>query len=226
MSIYPGEIDEFRNTTNIQGVEYNPADTTTVYAEDTNAHSSAIIAIEETLGENPQGDYETVAARLAAAPAGGGAWDFVGQVVATGSQNELFIDTLDLATDEAYLVFFSIQNNSDTSSLTLSGSSAITLSAVGQRFEGGGATTQVGMYFISHQSLGPGVGSFTLEKVPNGAAGFTCQYTIGSSRNYYMQGTAGNWSGSSVNLTKIRIASSPGNNFVAGSKITIYKRKK
>lgn len=67
MSIYPGAIDEFRDTANIQGVEYNPADTTTVFAEDTNAHSSAIVAIETTLGENPAGAFETVADRLDAA---------------------------------------------------------------------------------------------------------------------------------------------------------------
>ena len=67
MSSYPGAIDEFRNTANIQGVEYNPLDETTVFAEDTNAHSSAIVAIESTLGENPAGAFETVADRLDAA---------------------------------------------------------------------------------------------------------------------------------------------------------------
>lgn len=64
MSTYPGAIDEFRSTANIQGVEYNPDDTTTVFAEDTNAHSSAIVAIESTLGVNPAGAFETVADRL------------------------------------------------------------------------------------------------------------------------------------------------------------------
>lgn len=64
MSTYPGEIDEFRYTTNLPGVEYNPADTKTVYAEDTNNHSSAIVAIESTLGVNPAGDAESVADRL------------------------------------------------------------------------------------------------------------------------------------------------------------------
>lgn len=67
MSTYPGAVDEFRNTTNIQGVEYNPDDTTTVFAEDTNSHSSAIVAIEQTLGVDPAGDFETVADRLDAA---------------------------------------------------------------------------------------------------------------------------------------------------------------
>lgn len=64
MSTYPGEIDEFRNTENLPGVEYNAADTKTVYAEDTNNHSDAIVAIESTLGINPAGDFESVADRL------------------------------------------------------------------------------------------------------------------------------------------------------------------
>lgn len=64
MSTYPGEIDEFRNTENLPGVEYDAADTKTVYAEDTNNHSSAIVAIESTLGVNPAGDAESVADRL------------------------------------------------------------------------------------------------------------------------------------------------------------------
>lgn len=64
MSTYPGEIDEFRNTENLPGVEYDPADTKTVYAEDTNNHSDAIMAIESTLGVNPAGSFETVADRL------------------------------------------------------------------------------------------------------------------------------------------------------------------
>lgn len=67
MSTYPGAIDEFRNTENIPGVEYNPEDTTTVFAEDTNNQSSAIVAIESTLGVNPAGAFETVADRLDAA---------------------------------------------------------------------------------------------------------------------------------------------------------------
>lgn len=64
MSTYPGEIDEFRNTENLPGVEYNAADTKTVYAEDTNNHSSAILAIENALGVLPAADFESVANRL------------------------------------------------------------------------------------------------------------------------------------------------------------------
>lgn len=65
MTNYPGAIDEFRTTQNLPGIFYDETDETTVYAEDTNNHSSAIIAIEETLGTNPAGAFADVASRLA-----------------------------------------------------------------------------------------------------------------------------------------------------------------
>lgn len=64
MSLYPGAQDEFRVTQNLPGILYNAADTKTVFAEDTNNHSDAIVAIEETLGINPQGTADTVVDRL------------------------------------------------------------------------------------------------------------------------------------------------------------------
>lgn len=64
MTNYPGAIDEFRTVQNLPGILYNAADLKTVYAEDANAHSSAISAIETTLGANPQGAYESVVDRL------------------------------------------------------------------------------------------------------------------------------------------------------------------
>lgn len=64
MSEYPGAIDEFRTTQNLPGILYDETDETTVYAEDTNNHSSAIIAIETELGTNPSGASASVAGRL------------------------------------------------------------------------------------------------------------------------------------------------------------------
>lgn len=64
MSDYPGAIDEFRTTQNLPGILYDEADTTTVYAEDTNNITSAIVAIENTLGTNPDGTFANVADRL------------------------------------------------------------------------------------------------------------------------------------------------------------------
>lgn len=64
MTIYPGAIDEFREVENIQGVTYAPEDTKTVFAEDTNNHSDAIVAIEEAIGVEPAGAFATVADRI------------------------------------------------------------------------------------------------------------------------------------------------------------------
>lgn len=64
MTIYPGAIDEFRTTQNIPGILYDAADTKTVFAEDTNNHSDAIVAIENELGTNPAGAFANVASRL------------------------------------------------------------------------------------------------------------------------------------------------------------------
>lgn len=64
MTNYPGAIDEFRTTQNLPGIFYDETDKTTVYAEDTNNHSAAIIAIEETLGTDPAGTFDTVDGRL------------------------------------------------------------------------------------------------------------------------------------------------------------------
>lgn len=64
MSSYPVAIDEFRTTQNLPGILYDETDETTVYAEDTNNHSSAIIAIETELGTNPSGASASVAGRL------------------------------------------------------------------------------------------------------------------------------------------------------------------
>lgn len=64
MSEYPGAIDGFRITQNLPGILYDETDETTVYAEDTNNHSSAIVAIETELGTNPSGAAASVAGRL------------------------------------------------------------------------------------------------------------------------------------------------------------------
>lgn len=64
MTTYPGAIDEFRTTQNIPGILYDPDDTKTVFAEDTNNHSTAIVAIETELGTNPAGASATVADRM------------------------------------------------------------------------------------------------------------------------------------------------------------------
>jgi len=52
MSDYPGAIDTFRTIENIPGQTYDPAKQTTVYVEDLEQRSSAILAVENLLGVN------------------------------------------------------------------------------------------------------------------------------------------------------------------------------
>lgn len=225
MTNYPGAIDEFRVTQNIPGVLYNADDTKTVFAEDTNNHSDAIVAIETTLGANPQGDYETVADRLAAGGGGGGAWEYVDGALATGSETELNINGLDLQADEAYLVFFSVQCNSAECYLDWYGSSIITQSWSGLYSSGGSVTGTTSRGFLSHRSLGPGIGSMLIQTTPNGTASATTSYVIGNYRLIQAGIIDGLWYNGGLNLTRLRLNSNPTASLVAGSRISVYKRK-
>lgn len=66
MSIYPSGIVEFREKVNLPGIEYDPDDKRTLFVEDMQKVEGEIVAIEETLGEEVQGDYPTLADRLTA----------------------------------------------------------------------------------------------------------------------------------------------------------------
>lgn len=70
MSDYPTGIDTFRAQSNIAGHEFDSTKETTIYAEDFTGRSDAIIAIEETLGIDPQGASATVDARISAVESG------------------------------------------------------------------------------------------------------------------------------------------------------------
>lgn len=121
MSNYPTSIDTFRTIDNIPGQTYDEEKTTTVYAEDLEQRSDAIIAIEETLGEEPQGDYDTVEQRLAALEA-----NYNGKLIASTAngagiaiENSTFADLItpiseNLAVGDLYDIeaAFFILNNS------------------------------------------------------------------------------------------------------------------
>ena len=66
MSNYPAAIDSFRENENIPQITYQPLQKRTIFAEDLNSMRDAIVAVEETLGTNPQGAAMDVAARLGA----------------------------------------------------------------------------------------------------------------------------------------------------------------
>lgn len=66
MSTFPEEIDTFREVEDYPGVVLDPARTDTIYAQDTIDLQEATVAIEETIGVEPTGEYTTMADRLAA----------------------------------------------------------------------------------------------------------------------------------------------------------------
>lgn len=61
---FPNDIYEERDTENLPGIVFDADKKQNLYSEDFQNHAAEIIAIEETLGENPQGAYETVLAWL------------------------------------------------------------------------------------------------------------------------------------------------------------------
>jgi hypothetical protein len=64
MASYPDSPDVFRTRQNLPNVTYDVDKTTTLFAEDLTDIESAVLAIEETVGYNPQGLYSSVTDRL------------------------------------------------------------------------------------------------------------------------------------------------------------------
>jgi hypothetical protein len=60
MADFPSTIFEPRTLENVPDHEFDAAKTKRIYAEDFNLPNAEIVAIETTLGENPQGDYASV----------------------------------------------------------------------------------------------------------------------------------------------------------------------
>lgn len=71
MADFPGAIYSPREKLNKTGVTYDPTKKTITYAEDVVKLDDEVVAIEITLGEDPQGAYDTVDERIAALEGGG-----------------------------------------------------------------------------------------------------------------------------------------------------------
>jgi len=72
MAFYPDDIASFREKLNLPNQPFDVNKKTTVYVEDFSAVEDEVIAVETTLGENPQSTYDTVADFLLALAAGAG----------------------------------------------------------------------------------------------------------------------------------------------------------
>lgn len=224
MTTYPGAIDEFRNTTNLPGIVYDKDDTTTVFAEDTNNHSAAIVALETTLGVNPQGDYPTVADRLAAGGGGAGAWVLEFEKVLTTPDIEIVCSSLDLVTDAVYEVFFGAFCAEEITRLEFSGSSAISWGGQGWSNTGGSLNAIYSIPYISHPSIGPGGGRMTLTSSQNGSMQIDIGTNIGNQRSYHVIGADINYYSGGVNLEQIKLRTNTDYNLKAGSYLRIFKR--
>jgi hypothetical protein len=66
MADFPNAIFEPRTTENKDDAPYVPEETTKAFAEDYSLPAAEIVAIEETLGINPEGEFETVGERIEA----------------------------------------------------------------------------------------------------------------------------------------------------------------
>lgn len=61
---FPASIFDPRTMENRPGAVYDEEKTKVIFAEDFNLGHAEIVAIEETLGVNPQGDFDTVGERI------------------------------------------------------------------------------------------------------------------------------------------------------------------
>lgn len=64
MADFPTTIFEARETENLPGIVYDAEEKRNFFSEDFQNLGAEITAIEETLGENPQADFDTVADRI------------------------------------------------------------------------------------------------------------------------------------------------------------------
>lgn len=223
MTNYPSGYDTFRIVENIRGVNYYADDTQTLFAEDTNNHSDAITAIEHTLGENPQGDYPTVADRLAAGGGGGGAWELIFDEVVTGGQPSIICDTLDLQADQIYNVFFGSKCTSEITRFEFAGTSAISFGCNGWSSIGGMLTGINSIPYLSHQSIGPGAGNFLIQATENGSMAGKLAWSLGNQRSYEVIGSDINYYSGGQNLKKIVLRTNTDYNLSPGSYLRIFK---
>lgn len=94
MADFPTTIFEARETENLPGLVYNPADKKNMYSEDFQNLGAEITALETVLGTLPAGDYDTIREALEALFAGAG----IGDADSVGD----FLHALDFIGDDIY----------------------------------------------------------------------------------------------------------------------------
>lgn len=221
---YPDQIFTGREIANLPGIEYKEEDKTTIFAEDVEGLNAEVHAIETTLGVNPQGEYPTVADRLAAGGGGGGAWELIYDETVEVAALALEATGLNLQADKIYEIYFSAFCAEETTRFEFFGSSSIFFGWQGERIEAGSWTYQLNPPFISHQSIGPGTGKMTLTPMYNGTCCADLSYALGNQRAYRFLGSDTNWYSGGLNLTGIKLRTNTDYNLSAGSYMRIFRK--
>lgn len=224
MNIYPDGIYTGREIANLPGIEYKEDDKTTIFAEDIGGLNAEVHAIESTLGLNPQGEFPTVADRLAAGGGGGGAWELIYDETVNAGEIALEATGLDLQADGIYEVYFSAFSANETTFFEYKGEYGIFPSWQGSRIEGGSWTYQTAPPWISHPSLGPGTGKLTLSTMYNGTMAAELQYGVANQRAYQFTGCDGNWYSGGINLTSLKLRTQTDWNLENGTYMRIFRR--
>lgn len=224
MTSFPESIKTFRVVENLPGVAFDETDHKTIYAEDMEDIHAEVVAIEQTLGVNVQGDAETLADRLESLGGGGGGSGLIGEAISDGYAEHLTITGLDLSTDKNYIFEFGVRCESTTTIIELAGTSLISPGIVGLRVSGGSIDPQTGIPFISHPSIGPAVGTGHLGRTENGSTGLNLEYAVGASRIYRLGGMDSGWYSGGQNLTSIKIKPNGSAVLAAGSYLRVYRR--
>lgn len=224
MSIYPDGIFTGRLVANLPGISYKEEDKTTIYAEDIGGLNAEIHAIESTLGVNPQGQYSTVADRLAAGGGGGGAWELIHDETVEGGALALEATGLDLQSDGIYEIYFGVFCAEEITKFEFAGSTGIFLGWQGERIESGSWTGQYTPPFLSHPSIGPGTGKMTIYSMYNGTCAADLSYGIANQRVYRFMGCDTNWYTGGLNLTSVKMRTNTDYNLSSGSYMRIFRR--
>ena len=229
MSDYPGAVDTFRTIENIPGQSYDPTKKTTIYAEDIQALAAAVVALEETLGVNPQGDNDSVVARLN--DLGIEQFKNIGETILTSEADT--IEVIDLEECDYLTVYIDLLASGGTLNTVVNFNndfggnyrmSYTSSNAPGTNVDTGTSTgipVEVGVTALgqkSHTSLN--ISNVLLGAYLNGAFNNN-HYPDGSTVQAWLDGRFRYIHGGNP-VTRIRIGNSGTGNFGVGSRIVVF----